>query len=390
MVRVITVGCRLNQAEGNRLANLSLVLEQNSVLGSDLIIVNTCAVTREATSTSWKMIRRCINNSILKNKNSKLIVTGCLATIERDKMLSTPGIDAVITQKEKVDLLELNKNPAALLNNNRSRPNVKIQDGCPNQCSFCIACTIRGKPKSVVPRAVLDEITVLSNAGYQEIVLTGLNLGSYGIDIDYSLAELLESFDYNSYRIRLSSIEPETITDELLDLWQTKRLCRHLHIPLQSGDDRILKQMRRKYTVDEYRRLFNKVFERISGVNIGADVIVGFPGEDEPAFNNTLKLIEELPLGYLHVFPYSPRPGTESAKFIDNVKPEEKKERVRILREISIRKRQLLKNQFINRTLEVVAEENNIGLTDNYIRVSIPESSNYQKGHIYNLIFGGN
>jgi threonylcarbamoyladenosine tRNA methylthiotransferase MtaB len=390
MVRVITVGCRLNQAEGNRLANLSLVLEQNSVLGSDLVIVNTCAVTREATSTSWKMIRRCINNSILKNKNSKLIVTGCLATIERDKMLSTPGIDAVITQKEKVDLLELNKNPAALLNNNRSRPNVKIQDGCPNQCSFCIACTIRGKPKSVVPRAVLDEITVLSNAGYQEIVLTGLNLGSYGIDIDYSLAELLESFDYNSYRIRLSSIEPETINDELLNLWQTKRLCRHLHIPLQSGDDKILKQMQRKYTVDEYRRLFNKVFNKIPDVNIGADVIVGFPGEDEPAFNNTLKLIEELPFGYLHVFPYSPRPGTESAKFIDNVKPEEKKERVRILREISIRKRQLLKNQFINRTLEVVAEENNIGLTDNYIRISIPESSNYQKGHIYNLIFGGN
>jgi threonylcarbamoyladenosine tRNA methylthiotransferase MtaB len=336
------------------------------------------------------MIRRCINNSILKNKNSKLIVTGCLATIERDKMLSTPGIDAVITQKEKVDLLELNKNPAALLNNNRSRPNVKIQDGCPNQCSFCIACTIRGKPKSVVPRAVLDEITVLSNAGYQEIVLTGLNLGSYGIDIDYSLAELLESFDYNSYRIRLSSIEPETINDELLNLWQTKRLCRHLHIPLQSGDDKILKQMQRKYTVDEYRRLFNKVFNKIPDVNIGADVIVGFPGEDEPAFNNTLKLIEELPFGYLHVFPYSPRPGTESAKFIDNVKPEEKKERVRILREISIRKRQLLKNQFINRTLEVVAEENNIGLTDNYIRISIPESSNYQKGHIYNLIFGGN
>jgi threonylcarbamoyladenosine tRNA methylthiotransferase MtaB len=148
--------------------------------------------------------------------------------------------------------------------------------------------------------------------------------------------------------------------------------------------------MQRKYTVDEYRRLFNKVFNKIPDVNIGADVIVGFPGEDEPAFNNTLKLIEELPFGYLHVFPYSPRPGTESAKFIDNVKPEEKKERVRILREISIRKRQLLKNQFINRTLEVVAEENNIGLTDNYIRISIPESSNYQKGHIYNLIFGGN
>ncbi len=389
MVRVITVGCRLNQAEGNRLANLSPVLEQSSVLGSNLIIVNTCAVTREAASTSWKMIRRCINNSKLKTKSSKLIVTGCLATIERDKMLSTPGIDAVITQKEKVDLLELNKSPAMMINNNRSRPVVKIQDGCPNQCSFCIACTIRGKPKSLVPQAVLDEITVLSNAGYQEIVLTGLNLGSYGIDIDYSLAELLESFDYNSYRIRLSSIEPETITDELLDLWQTKRLCRHLHIPLQSGDDRILKQMQRKYTVDEYRRLFNKVFDKISGVNIGADVIVGFPDEDEPAFNNTLKLIEELPFGYLHVFPYSPRPGTESAKFIDNVAPEDKKERVRILREISNKKKLDFHKRFINRNLEVLVEQNNFGLSDNYIRVSIPERSNYRKGQIYNIKYWG-
>ncbi len=402
MVQVINIGCRLNQTEGEQLKHLPPALLGEEVESDNHIcFINTCAVTREAVSTSWKMIRRQIKNSKLKfataGQNSKLIVTGCLATLEREKMLATPGIDAVLTQEEKVSLLEKKlgdvgdpeldsgQGSAPACIPSRSRPVIKIQDGCANVCSFCVARIIRGSPKSVAPQIIIDEINRLTNLGYQEVVFTGLNLGCYGKDISYSLTQLIQSLPTNSYRVRLSSLEPDTITDELLDLWKIKRLCRHLHIPLQSGDDRILKMMRRKYSTDDYRQLIEKVISKIPGINIGTDVMVGFPEENETAFKNTLNLVEEMPFGYLHVFPYSSRPGTESAKLLDTVNIEKKKERVRILREIADKKKRLFRERFNQSVLEVLVEKNQNGLTDNYIHVIIPQHSDFHKGQLYKL-----
>jgi len=470
MIQVITIGCRLNQSEGEQLKRLPLTVYREHLpqmstdeyegkkkkisvyisglflesgkreAGSDnhICIVNTCAVTREAVSTSWKMIRRQIKNlksemlNSVQHLDSKLIVTGCLATLEREKMLAMSGIDAVLTQEEKVSLLEkkplmdtdkkereLNSICASSVAYlpSRSRPVIKIQDGCANECSFCVARVIRGRPKSVVPQIIIDEINRLTDLGYQEVVFTGLNLGCYGKDIGYSLTQLIQSLPTNTYRVRLSSLEPDTITDELLDpalyVQGRGRLCRHLHIPLQSGDNRTLKLMQRKYTRDSYRQLIEKIISKIPGINIGTDVIVGFPQEDESAFRNTLNLIEELPFGYLHVFPYSSRPGTESAKLQDTVNIEKKKERVRILRQIADKKKRLFRERFKQSVLEVLVEEsrkqnaekrryNGIdsdkicenlrpmlhqnGLTDNYIRVTIPQHGTYHKGQLYKLV----
>jgi threonylcarbamoyladenosine tRNA methylthiotransferase MtaB len=416
MVKVITIGCRLNQAEGDQLVQLPtknyVGNESDNLKSSNFIIVNTCAVTQEAVRTSWKIIRRHLNAKS-QAPNTKLVVTGCLASLERDKMIKTAGIDMIITQDTKASLLN---NPQFVVPNiqfnpARSRPIIKIQDGCPNECSFCIARIIRGNPKSVPAELIKKEISSYTNFGYQEIVLTGLNLGYYGIDDSSSLTELIKSLNNTTYRIRLSSIEPDTITDELLDLWQGQRLCRHLHIPLQSGDDRILKLMHRKYTAFDYRNLVNKITAKIPGMNIGTDIIVGFPYEDELAFDNTLKLARELPFGYLHVFPYSLRAGTESAKLPDTVPSSVKKERVRVLREVASKKKQSFREKFINTNLEILVEDNNIGLprtnfqegeeisniisaeqknsgklvqglSDNYLRVQLPDNETHQKGKL--------
>lgn len=422
MVKVITVGCRLNQAEGDQLSYLNskrdselshvLATGQDSGRNSKLIvIVNTCAVTQEAVRTSWKKIRYYINSKrdpeFSSGQNSKLIVTGCLATLERTKMLNTPGIDMVLTQDEKTSLLNNFQFTSCAqshignfqLNSERSRPIIKIQDGCPNECSFCIARIIRGTPKSVPIEAIIKKINQYIKLGYQEVVLTGLNLGCYGINngllLSRGLQFIFDSLLSTDLRIRLSSIEPDTITDELLNLFKSKRLCRHLHIPLQSGDDQILKLMRRKYNSSQYRKLIDKIISKVPGINIGTDIIVGFPYEDESSFNNTLKLVQEVPFGYLHVFPYSTRPGTASAKLPDNVPKSVKKERVRILRELAEKKKQLFKERFIarnsdatscvNTKLEVLVEDENVGITDNYIRILLPPNKNYQKGKLYTL-----
>jgi len=371
------IGCRLNQAEGDILHPFDFNHNQNT------IIVNTCAVTQEAVRTSWKMIRRNIAN---KTADTRLIVTGCLATLEQAKMLDYPGIDKVITQNQKVELI----NAAPVLTNSflkRSRPIIKVQDGCPNRCSFCIASVIRGYPKSIPAQIVIDKVNNLVSRGYQEVVLTGLNLGAYGVDINSSLIELLKNINTDSFRVRLSSIQPDTITDQLLDLWLSKRLCWHLHVPIQSGDDRILKLMHRKYTVDNYCRLIDKIDQQVPGVNIGTDIIVGFPSEDESSFNKTLKIVEQLPFGYLHVFPYSMRTGTAAAELKDDVSPQVKKERVRILKAISKAKQEKFRSRFANTTMSVVAEEKNCGLTDNYLRLPLPQAENYRKGKIYEILF---
>lgn len=373
--KVFTVGCRLNQAESDILRTLRFDWTAQT------IIVNTCAVTQEAVRSSWKTIRRELTG---KKSHHKLVVTGCLATLEKSKMQARCGIDLVLTQDEKIERLK--QYPSITQRPVRSRPIVKIEDGCPNQCSFCIARVIRGQVRSIPSQVIADHINKLVVLGYQEIVLTGLNLGAYGIDTGSSLYELLKTIDTDSFRIRLSSIQPDTITDALLDLWSQKNLCRHLHIPLQSGDDNILKSMRRNYTRDMYYRLVEKISRRISGVNIGTDVIVGFPGEDDRAFRNTVDTIENFPFGYLHVFPYSARAGTTAALQPNNVPNAVKKERVRILRQLGESKKIAFRKKFIGTEMTVLAETRGRGITDNYLAVALDCTQEFQNSKLYNII----
>lgn len=492
-VSVINIGCRLNQAEGDKLLSVFRLPAPNnplSVLGilpSETIspsssqkkvlrIINTCAVTKQAVQTSLKHIRRAI-----KKSNCRVIVTGCWASIAQKELLKIPGVDGVITQKEKISLIEtwekfLGSIPSTHIDDHsrdhsdsgriesffrcpRTRPIVKIQDGCANECSFCLVRLIRGTPRSRHLESILNEIDWLIDLGYKEIVLTGLNLTAYGQDwqkeisanylnldtniqihrenklartssVKSPLIQLLRSLPDNSCRYRLSSIEPEifisadndSLLDDFLDLWSEKRLCRHLHIPLQSGDNNILKLMNRKYTVEDYCRLIDKIYERVPDINIGTDIIVGFPYENDTAFNETVKIIESLPLGYLHVFPYSVRAQTPASKFTDNVPFKVKKERVKILREISQKKSASFRKRFINRKLEFLIEakpcsaganqhrnenaeliydclsitdsesQSRITLTatsDNYIKLKLPKTNRYQPGNLYYIKIEG-
>ncbi len=492
-VSVINIGCRLNQAEGDKLLSVFRLPAPNnplSVLGilpsktnspsssqkKELRIINTCAVTKQAVQTSLKHIRRAI-----KKNNCQVIVTGCWASIAQKELLKIPGVDGVITQKEKISLIEtwekflgsislnhIEAHSCGYSNSDRiksffrcprTRPIVKIQDGCANECSFCLVRLIRGTPRSRPLESIFNEINCLIDLGYKEIVLTGLNLTAYGQDwqkeistnhlnldanihvykknnhdrtssVKLPLIQLLRSLpDYNC-RYRLGSVEPEifisadngSLLNDFLDLWSEKRLCRHLHIPLQSGDNNILKLMNRKYTVEDYCRLIDKIYERVPGINIGTDIIVGFPYENETAFNKTVKIIETLPLGYLHVFPYSVRPQTPASKFTDNVPFKVKKERVQILCEISQKKSASFRNRFINRKLEFLIEakpcsaganqhrnekaeliynclsitdsesQGSITLTatsDNYIKLKLPKTNQYQPGNLYYIKIEG-
>lgn len=298
---VVTIGCRLNQSEGDGLRTL-LQNQGNRVVTKvdwelentegvaeddfvehplDTCIINTCAVTERATRTSIKWIRRMAG---FKPK-PRLIVTGCLAQVSAERLKIIPGVDEVITQMAKVKLIE----KCSILPS-RNRAFLKIQDGCVNRCSYCLPAQIRGDPVSKPIPMIEQEVKVLVANGYQEIVLVGLNLGSYGFDLGQSLFELLVKLSKVSgeFRIRLGCLEPDGFDDRILERFEEFRLCRHLHIPLQSGDDKILGLMQRKYTSIEYQSLIYKIVERIPDINLGADLITGFPEDDESSFNHTL------------------------------------------------------------------------------------------------------
>jgi threonylcarbamoyladenosine tRNA methylthiotransferase MtaB len=386
---VITIGCRLNQSEGDGLRTLlqnqgnQIITKvdldwennedgaQDDLVGHplDTCIVNTCAVTEHATRTSIKWIRRIAG---FKPK-PKLIVTGCLAQVDAERLKLIPGIDEVITQRAKVKLIE-----ECPILPSRTRAFLKIQDGCINRCTYCLPAQIRGDPVSKLIPIVKREVQDLVTNGYREIVLVGLNLSSYGIDIGQSLVELLEKLAKipDDFRIRLGCLEPDGFDDRILERFEEFRLCRHLHIPLQSGDDKILRLMQRKYTLIEYRALIDKIVAQIPDINLGTDLITGFPEEDETSFKKTVTFIREMPFGYLHVFPYSPRPGTAADKMKETVISAKKKERVNILRNLSREKSLNYRRQFLNKVVEVITEPKPWLMAENYIRIFCPSRDN--------------
>jgi threonylcarbamoyladenosine tRNA methylthiotransferase MtaB len=332
---------------------------------------------------------------VRRGQGAQVVVTGCYAETRPDEIRSIPGVNLVFGNRNKAAIPEhittaLPARPtgeatavsaAAKAFRGRTRGFLKIQDGCDNRCSYCIVPLARGGSKSVAARDVIREFELLVQAGCPEVVLSGIHIGTYGTDIGpgTTLTELLRRLIAlrGDARIRLSSIEPGEITRELID-FLGNGLCRHLHIPLQSGDDAILASMRRNYTSGFCLALLENIAQQVPGIALGADVMVGFPGEGEKEFQNTLRLIERSPLTHLHVFSYSPRPGTPAADMKEQIPEEVKKGRSEALRNLGRQKNLQFRRMHEGSLLDVIVEDKLdaragllTGLTDNYIRVHI-------------------
>ena len=364
---------------------------------ADVTVVNTCTVTGQGDAQSRQMLRKAHRTS----PAGLVIATGCYAQTDSDAIAAMPEVDLVVGTAEKTKLLDLINDTCSLgrtfvtrsraddfqdmdiMNfGGRSRAFVKVQEGCNEFCSFCIIPFARGKSRSRTIESTVAQVERLVQSGYDEVVLTGVHIGDYGTDLDTRFVDLLEAVDRvdGLSRFRISSVEATFLTDEVIAfLAATPRFCRHLHVPLQSGDDDILTAMRRPYTAGFYADLLAKLEDQIPGIGIGADVMVGFPGETEAAFQNTVRLIESSPLVFLHVFPYSPRGNTPASKLPNHVDPAVKKQRGAELRKLGKNKADAFQSAFLGQTLEVLFEGRREaqsgflqGVTDNYIRVFAP------------------
>lgn len=378
-IAIQTLGCRTNQAEsleieavlrssGNKIVDIS----ENP----DLCVINTCTVTARADQQSRQLIRKALRN------NSKVIVTGCYAELHADEIKEIGAAIDIVKNRDKYHIIsKITNNSSTDISMSalyaRKRPVVKVQDGCNFSCSYCSIPMARGESRSMPLAAILKKIQVLEEAGFKEIVLTGIHLGTYGLDMmpNKSLSLLLQNIlTYTTIsRIRLSSIEINEVTDGIIDIMMDPRICKHLHIPLQSGDDRILEKMNRHYTVGYYAERLQTIVGTFPGIAIGTDVITGFPGESKESFLNTCGFIKKLPLSYVHVFPYSSRPGTKAALMSGHIPEPMKKERVRILKDIasSIRKDYIMNH--VDDVLQIVVEDKSLegyyGTSANYIKV---------------------
>jgi threonylcarbamoyladenosine tRNA methylthiotransferase MtaB len=398
-VALHTLGCKLNYSETASIGNQFL---QNgySVVDNDkeadVFVLNTCTVTENAERDCRQLIRRILR----KNPEAFIIVTGCYAQLRPGEIASIDGVDAVLGSNEKFELFSILKNfekknlaciyvsPTEELNSfgaanstdadSRTRAFLKIQDGCDYNCSFCTIPLARGLSRSLPVDAVLNSFTKLLEQGYKEIILTGVNVGDYGKNLNTNLTSLLQKLIRidGDFRIRISSVEPNLLSDELIDLTvSSEKICRHFHIPLQSGSPRILKAMQRRYTVQQYEELIYKLSGRINDLGIGVDVIVGFPGESEKEFIETHNFLRDLPVSYLHVFTYSERPDTKAVELPGSVDVVERKRRNNILRLLSEKKRNEFYNNMLGKESKVLFETQNLdnlmfGFTSNYVRVS--------------------
>lgn len=394
-IKVLTVGCKANFADSAAIAGHAAAAGFDVVAPdspADVVVVNSCAVTHRAERDSRKAAAR----SRRENPGATVVMAGCLARIAPDGR-GLAGVDHWFGGRDPGDLAALLRRlsgstaPAGtglseaaadrLLGHRRTF--LKIQDGCDFCCAYCAVPLARGPSRSVPAEEVVRRVVACEADGALEIVLTGIHIGSYGADLGarFGLSGLIERLlDATARtRFRLSSIEPLEIDEALIDLAASvPRVCPHLHVPLQSGSARILARMRRPYGPREYGEIVERAAARIPGVQIGADVIAGFPGESRRDFEDTVRLLSDLPVHALHVFPYSVREGTESAGWPDDVPPTVKKERVRALRELDRRKRAAFRRAQAGRTLEVLAESFDpnrgalSGYSANYLPVAFP------------------
>ncbi len=396
-VAFVTLGCKVNQCDSGALAADLAALGLRLVGSSehaDIVVVNTCGVTGRANAQSRQAIRRVK----AANPKARIVATGCYAATASAEVGRLPEVDRVvgIGQEEEMrraiaELAGLGKSrvPAGEPGGTRakmaveghSRAFLKVQEGCDLRCAFCIVPRARGRSRSVGPDEVLAAIEESVRRGFEEVVLCGPNLGSWGRDLRpvRQLADLIDAVNEKSSapRVRLSSVNPDEFSPPLVDaLARTGRLCNHLHIPLQSGDARVLRAMGRGYNLGWVRELMGELLRRIPGVAIGTDVIVGFPGEGARAFAATMEFLAALPLAYMHVFPFSPRPGTRAAKLQGRATGHELRNRVRLLTAMADDMRRRFSERFLGQVSEVLVEtkrdrETGLlrGYTSNYIRV---------------------
>ena len=398
-VAFYTLGCKLNAYDTQWYAEQFVARGYREVSfgdRADVTVVNTCTVTGQGDAQSRKALRRAHRIS----PEGTVVAVGCYAQTDPDALSQMPEVDLVVGTAERVQLLDLINDTCSLGRTfvtrsrtadfqdmdiynfgGRARAFVKIQEGCNEFCSFCIIPFARGRSRSRTLQSAVSQVKKLVDAGYREVVLTGVHIGDYGADLaGCELLQVLKAVEQidGLDRFRVSSIEATYVTDEMIDFFaESQKFCRHLHIPLQSGDNGILKAMRRPYTRAQYIALLERVAKRVPGVGIGGDVMVGFPGESDAAFQNTRDLIADHPLTYLHVFPYSPRGKTPAARMANQVDPQVKKQRGAILRELGRQKVAAFQARFLGQTLPVLFENRRNGqclqgLTDNYIRVLAP------------------
>jgi threonylcarbamoyladenosine tRNA methylthiotransferase MtaB len=395
-ISILTLGCRTNQAES---IHLQRVLSQRGLRivdfseKPDICIINTCAVTSEAERQSRQLINKTITNGI------KTIITGCYGELKYNILDRNKENIIFIKNKDKTNIINILSNHSSINNLNnteplkKKRPIIKVQEGCENNCTYCSIPLTRGKPKSIPVETIIDEIIYYQERGYKEIVLTGTQLGSYGKDMlpKKNLSMLLKEILNKSriQRIRLSSLDISNIDEELLEVISSEHICKHLHLPLQSGDDHILKLMNRNYTISDYESVINRIIDKFPDISIGTDVIVGFPGETEDHFKNTKKFIESMPYSYLHIFPYSKRPYTSASTFPEQIPDSIKKRRASELRELSKIKKISYIERFINKILSVLIEDCLddlfVGTSDNYIKVFVRDMPDLSIGMLVNI-----
>lgn len=390
-VSFFTVGCKLNQYE------TELIAQKLSSLGfervdwaesADLYIINSCSVTKKAAADSRRKLFAARRNS----PNAVVIITGCYAQIQRELLEKMPEVDLVIANDDKDRVVSkiaqifpdiaadqlIDTNPALKSFYHHSRALIKIQDGCNQNCSYCVVPLGRGRERSRPVPEILEEIRVVCDNDYKEIILTGVHIGRYNNDntnLSMLVSHILD--DTKIPRVRLSSVEVNEIDDDLIKLAsKNERICPHFHIPLQSGSDRVLKSMRRPYKTADYLQVIDKLKSHVRNAMIGADIIVGFPGEDDPHFNETISLVENSPIDYLHVFSYSDHPEAKSFAFPSKIGDQIIKERNSLLTGLGRLKWQSFLKSQMNRTLPVLFEKRFAkqsgrltGLSDNYIRV---------------------
>jgi threonylcarbamoyladenosine tRNA methylthiotransferase MtaB len=470
-------GCRATQADG---AALERQFEERGLTRAtspsqaSVVILNTCTVTNGADQDARAAIRRVRR----QNPHARIVVTGCYAQRAPEEIAALPGVDLVIGNSHKHQLAEIaipnfGGTPEVQSNfvslqrltdnhvpsmehlpensifvsdifahtellaapvfdaaNERTRPNLKIQDGCDNRCSFCVIPYVRGQSRSLPPERILAEVNTLVNAGYREVVISGINLGRWGRDLPanvgmvdvatahagtaaidcpgersspLSLADIIYTIlaDTTLEKLRISSVEPMDWTDDLISLVASSpRIAKHAHVPMQSGSDAVLRRMHRKYRPWHYREKIERIRAAIPTAAIGADVMVGFPGETDAEFESTRKMVEELPFTYLHVFTYSARPGTPAAEMPRQVPVQDARERNRVLRELAAEKRLAFMRTFVGKTVEAITL-NVIGndlqgefteaLTDNYLKLRLHgrhEANRWRTVTVQNVISG--
>ena len=408
-VAFYTLGCKVNQYETEAMQKLfgAAGYEISSEIETaDVVIVNTCTVTSLSSQKSRQMIRRAAR----ANEDAVLVVVGCYAQNQPEEISKIEGVDIIIGTAERTKIVELvaqvlkNRSEKILTVGNvenisefeelphaphRTRAFLKIEDGCNNFCSYCIIPFVRGRVRSRSLESIRAECLQLKNSGYKEIVLTGIHIGAYGKDFKdgTNLVDAVKTVleTANPARLRLGSLESAEMTDELINLMKNdSRICNHVHLPLQSGSDEILKLMHRPYTTKNFSDLTARLVAEIPNISIGTDLIVGFPNETEELFEKTIEFIKSQPFSKIHVFPFSLREGTVAAGMKNQIDAQTKKIRAGRALEISAEKEKQFAEKLIGQTVEIIAEteENGLidGLTKNYVRAYIPANENIKLG----------